>query len=145
MRQLLLHVVEAAERFQLRYQPYVDPSQSVKIQKDLEGARRVLSFPDPDECRTMINALRSHLFESGLASQLYLAESTADRATQEDARKIYSLVAIIRGEFQEGRHKVAEDKARLLRGLITQMSQQTEVPEIRDAADFGGLLKILDS
>ncbi|GDY31985.1 Hsp70 family protein [Gandjariella thermophila] len=143
-REDLVYLEEVTRRFLRTYEQYLRPSQAMKIQGDLERAQQTLVFSDPAECRRMISVLQSDLFGSGLASQLYIAERAADRATATDAQQINQAVAALQQSFQQGKQEAVAEQAQVLKLMVAKVGQQYEVAEVGDAEDFAGLLKLLD-
>ena len=132
--------------FLQNYGEYLDPPQAMKVRADLDRAAQALTFAEPAECRRMLAILESDLFNSGLASALYLAERAADRAaTTDDARQINQTVRSVRTAFHDGKRNVVHEQARVLKVLVANSLNRREVAEIHDAEDYAGLLKLLES
>ncbi|HEX4224700.1 MAG TPA: Hsp70 family protein [Pseudonocardiaceae bacterium] len=137
---------EATKIFLHKYGEYLDPSQALAISRDLERADQALTFAEPAERRRMLAVLESDLFNSGLASALYLAERAADHAaTTADARQINDTVRSVRDAFREGKHNVVYEQERVLKVLVANSLNREPVTEIPDADDYAGLLKLLES
>ncbi|HKS49842.1 MAG TPA: Hsp70 family protein [Amycolatopsis sp.] len=137
---------QAIANFLRNYGEYLDPPQAMKIRGDFDRAAQVLIFAEPEECRRMLAILESDLFNSGLASALYLAERAADRATSmADAQQINQTVRSVRDAFRDGKRGVVHEQARVLKVLVANSLNRQEVVEIHDAEDYAGLLKLLES
>ncbi len=140
----LILVEEVTRAFLRSQEQYLDPQQLMKIRKDLDGARQALVFSAPAECRRMISVLESHIFGSGLASELYLAERAAERASAADAQQLGQAISRVQEAFQQGNRDTVIEQAQALKLMVARVRQQSDVPELRDAEDFAGLLKLLD-
>jgi hypothetical protein len=118
----------------------------MKIDGDLKRTDQVLTFAEPAECRRMLDVLESDLFNSGLASALYLADHAAERAsTPEERRRIKQTIQSVRDAFREGKRSVVHEQTRVLKVLVANSLNRQEVAEIQDAEDYRGLLKQLES
>jgi molecular chaperone DnaK (HSP70) len=127
------------------YGQYLQPAQEMKVRKDLDDTAQILMFAEPAECRRMIAILDSDMFNSGLASSLHLADRVAERATGTDARQLTDSIDSVRQAFRDGKHEVVHEQARVLKVLVASRLYREDVPEIPDAEDFAGLLKLLES
>jgi molecular chaperone DnaK (HSP70) len=143
-REDLVYIVEITRRFLRTYEQYLDPSQAVKIRGDLDRAEQTLVFSDPAECQRMISVLQSDIFGSGIASQLYIAERAAERATPADAQQINQAIVTLQQSHAQGRREAVVEQAQMLKLMVAKVGQQYDVAEIGDAEDFAGLLKVLD-
>ncbi|GAA2786123.1 Hsp70 family protein [Saccharopolyspora taberi] len=140
----LMYVEEVTRHFVRTYGQYLDPSQAMKIEGDLNRAQQTLVFSDPAECRRMTSVLEGDIFGSGLASQLYLAERAADRATPDDAHRINQAIVAVQQAFQQGRRETVLEQSQALRVMVAKVGQEYEVSAIGDSRSFDGLLKLLD-
>ncbi len=129
-----------------RYAEYLEPQQALKIRTDLDRAAQASTFSEPAEYRRAAAVLEADLFNSGIASSLYLAERAAERAaTSEEARQINQTVHSVRTAFREGKRTVVHEQARVLKVLVANSLNRHEVPELPDPEDYAGLLKLLES
>ncbi|MGH3941982.1 MAG: Hsp70 family protein [Pseudonocardiaceae bacterium] len=138
------HLVDAAastRQFLAQYEQYIEPMQLMKIRRDLEQAQQAQSFSDDAECQRMINILHQDRYNSGLATQLLLAERATDGATPEVARDINQAVASLQQSFQRGRHDQVGEQARILKVLVARARVDRRVAEIPDETSSDGLLK----
>ncbi|GAA4744727.1 Hsp70 family protein [Actinomycetospora chibensis] len=143
-REDLIYAEETTRRFLRTYEQFLDATQTMKINADLERAQNALVFSDPAECRRMISVLESDIFATGLASQLYLAERAAERASPADAEQINQAIARLQKEYLGGRRDAAVDEAQVLKVMTAKIWQQHQVGAIEDAEDFNGLLRIVE-
>lgn len=135
---------DATTYFLQNYVEYLEPPQAMKIRGDLDRTNQTLTLSEPAECRRMLAILEWDLFNSGLASSLYLAERATARAAKDEARKLIQTVESVRAAFRDGRRSVVHEQARVLKVLVAD-SLNRHVPEVPDAEDYAGLLKLLES
>lgn len=144
-REDLIFIEEITQRFLRDYEQYLDPKQAMKIRQDLEQAQRALVFSEPAECQRVINILESDILGSGLASQLFLAEQAAGQTTQAEQGEINQAINSVKASWQQGKLDTAHEQAQVLKLMVAKANQQrASVPEIRDAQDFAGMLRLLD-
>lgn len=135
---------EMTSDFLRDYEPYLNPSQAIKIRADLERAQQTITFGEPAERRRMLSILESDLFNSGPASALLLADHAAERATGDDAVRLNQTIASVKNAHRDGKQGVVEEQVRALRVLVASVRNQ-DVPEVPDAEDYAGLLRMLDT
>ncbi|GAA4232482.1 hypothetical protein GCM10022254_32450 [Actinomadura meridiana] len=140
----LIFAQEMTTEFLCDYEQYLDPPQAMKIRADLDLAQQTILFAEPAERRRMLSVLESDLFNSGPASALLLADHAAERATGDEAIRLNQTIASVKNAHREGRRSVVDEQVRYLRVLVSAIRNQ-DVPEIPDAEDYAGLLRLLDS
>ena len=143
-REELIYVEAFTRRFLRSYEQYLDPAQAMKIRGDLERAQNTLVFSDPAECRRMTSVLTSDVFGSGLASQLYVAERATERANATEAAQINQAITALQQSYHHGRRDAVTEQAQALKVMVAKVGREYQVPEIADAEDHGGLLRLLE-
>ncbi|MGH8876238.1 MAG: Hsp70 family protein [Stackebrandtia sp.] len=144
-REDLIYVDEIARRFQQNYGQFLDPAQAMKLQGDLDRAQQTLVFSDPAECRRMASVLEADIFGSGVASQLYVAELAANRASASDAQAINQSMSALQDSYRQGKQQAVLEQVQTLRAIVAQVNKQvSDVTEVGDAQNFAGLLRTLD-
>ncbi|MGH4023128.1 MAG: Hsp70 family protein [Pseudonocardiaceae bacterium] len=141
-RDHLAYAEKVTRRFLRQYEQYIEPTQVMKIRRDLDQAEQALIFSDSKECERMTNVLYRYIYDSGLASQLYVAEQTANGAAPEVSREINHAISTLQQSFHQGRRDQVEEQARFLR-LMVAKAREERAAVIRDAEDYGYAL-ILD-
>jgi hypothetical protein len=89
----------------------------------------------------MANLLQQYLFDSGVASQLYLAERAVEGAPPQVAKDINQAAALVQESYRQGKRDMAVEQTRVLRLLVATALEQSQVHEIVDAEDHGGMLR----
>ncbi|THV39834.1 Hsp70 family protein [Glycomyces buryatensis] len=144
-REDLIVTVEAARHFVRVYEQYLDPSQAMKIESDLNRAEQTLMLSDPEECRRMTDVLNRDIFGAGLATQLYLAERAASQASPEDAQRINHSVASLQKAHLEGRTGTVQQQSQALNAMLAKVRQESaSLREVEDAENFDGMLRRLE-
>lgn len=140
----LADTIEFARRFLDHYRPYMETGEGTKLQRDLERAQQILVFPDEVEGRRMNRLLQMDLFNSGVATQLYLADRATEGAPPDEARKIRDSARTVRDSYERGDRARGGEQARLLKVLVAKtLERRTGIREIADQEDYGGLLRLL--
>ncbi len=133
-----------SEHFLKQYGQYMDPNQLRRIESDLARAQQLLYFPDEVEGRRQLRVLQMHIFNSGLASQIYLAERVTESAAPEVSQRINKAVAEVRQAHTTGDTNRVQAITNALRITVAQaMSQRADIKELADRDDFDGLLRTL--
>lgn len=143
-REDLHRAVDDVRSFLRSHGKYMEPAQEMKIEDDLKRAQQTQHFPDGPECRRMANILRAHLFGSGIASHLLLAERAAEAASPDLARSINEAASGVRRSHEDKQFKTAHEQARVLNTLVSRAFNSRGVAEVPDEVVHGGLLKLLD-
>ncbi|MGH3717766.1 MAG: Hsp70 family protein [Pseudonocardiaceae bacterium] len=139
-RSHLEHEVWATRRFLRRYEQYMEPTQVMKIRRDLDQAGDALIISDVAECQRMANVLYRYTFDSGLATQLYVAEHTANGAAPEVSRAINEAISHLQQSFHKGRRDQVEEQARLLKVMVAK-ARQGRPAAIMDTEDYDSYLR----
>jgi molecular chaperone DnaK (HSP70) len=144
-REDLESTTEFARRFLDQYKQYMEPNDQIKLRGDIERAEKLLVYPDKVEATKITRLLQMHSFNSGLATQLFLADRATNGVAPDRAQQINEAAKAVRQSFNEGdRNRVAE-QARLLKVLVAKaLESQHGVSEIHDREDYRGLLKMLE-
>ncbi|HYS37956.1 MAG TPA: Hsp70 family protein [Pseudonocardiaceae bacterium] len=140
-REELGYAERNAQRFLSQYEQFIEPAQAMKIRRDLDQAQKALVMSDSAECRRMANLLQQYLFDSGVASQLYLAERAVEGAPPQVAKDINQAAALVQESYRQGKRDMAVEQTRVLRLLVATALEQSQVHEIVDAEDHGGMLR----
>jgi molecular chaperone DnaK len=143
-REELVHAEQNAQLFLRRHEQFIEPRQAAKIRSHLEQVQQAQVLSDPAECRRMTDVLMTDVVDSGLASQIYLAERAADSASPEVARQINQIVGNVKDSVMHGRNDTAAEQGRILSAVVAKALRERDVIDIDDAADFQGLLRELD-
>ena len=145
-RDELTGTVEFAQSFLDHYAAFMEPHQSMKLQRDVERAQRLLASPaDQAEGPRMDKIVYTAVMSCGVATQLYLADRATDGAPPEIASKINQSATLVRQSYETGDRARAAEQARLLKVLVAQtLKQRQAVGEIGDRTDFKGLLRLLE-
>jgi molecular chaperone DnaK len=140
----LADTIEFARRFLDHYRPYMETGEGTKLQRDLERAQQILVFPDEVEGRRMNRLLQMDLFNSGVATQLFLADRATDGAPPDEARKLRDSARLVRESYERGDRVRGAEQARLLKVLVAKtLERRAGIKEIADQEDYGGLLRLL--
>ncbi|MFC3491936.1 Hsp70 family protein [Glycomyces rhizosphaerae] len=144
-REDLILTSEAARHFVSTYAQYLDASQTLKIENDLNRAEQTLMLSDPDECRRMTDVLNRDILGAGLATQMFLAARAASQAGPEDAQRINRSVATLQRAHAEGRAKTVQQQSLALNAMLTKVRQESAAHgEVEDAVNYDGMLRQLD-
>jgi hypothetical protein len=116
-----------------------------KLQLDLEKAGRLLSgFKDEGEGRRLKRVLEMTVFSSGLATELFLADSATEGAPPELAKALNEAASLVRQSYDARDRETLAEQSRLLKALVAQIrDQRAGVALIGDREDYGGLLRLL--
>jgi molecular chaperone DnaK len=140
----LADTIEFSRRFIDHYRPYMETVEGTKLQRDLERAQQVLAFPDEVEGKRMNRLLQMDTFNSGVATQLFLADRSTDGAPPEEARKLHEAARAVRDSYERGDRARGVEQARLLKVLVAKtLERRHGLKEIADQEDYGGLLRLL--
>src|SRR6185436_16393009 len=121
------------------YQPYMEASQAMKLQRGIERAKQLLAYPDEVEGRRMNRILQRDVFNCGLATQLFLADRAMSGAPPEEARQIEEAARVVRQSHDRGDRDQVAEQARILRVMVAKtLERRAGVREIADQEDYGG-------
>lgn len=137
------HAVKVTHGFLRQYEQYIEATQSMKIRRDLDQAEQALIFSDSAECRRMTNVLYRYLVDSGLASQLYVAERIANGAAPDVSRDINQAISNVQQSFHKGRRDQVEEQVRLLRVMVAN-ARERSLAAIPDPEDYDSFLMMDD-
>lgn len=141
----LENMINFVQHFLEQYGEYIESIQKRKVEGDIKRAQELLFFPDKVEGRRMIRLLEMHIFNSGLASQIYLAERMMDGAEPETSRSIGEAVKEVRQAHQRNDKGRVQAISNVLRTVVAQlMARRAGVKELADQEDYGGLLRTLE-
>ncbi|HEX4700803.1 MAG TPA: Hsp70 family protein, partial [Pseudonocardiaceae bacterium] len=140
-REELVYAEENARQFLDQYEQFIEPAQAMKIRRDLDQAQKALIMSDSAECRRMANLLHRYLFDSGIASQLQLAERAADGAPPAVAKEINQAITAVQESHRQGQRDRAIEQTRVLKLLVATTLEQRRVSEVSDAENLGSLLR----
>lgn len=141
----LEHMVEFMQGFMEQYGQYMDVNQRRRVENDLKRAQELMFFPDEVEGKRTIQLLQMHVFNSGLASQIYLAERATDGAEPEVAHRIGLALNEIRRAHSVGDSTRVQAVTNVLRPAVAQaMQRRTGIEALETQEDFGGLLRSLE-
>jgi molecular chaperone DnaK len=135
--------VAFVQRFREKYGAYMDVTQQRKIDTDLARAQKALG--DEKEGRRMTRLLQMHVFNSGVASQLFLAERAQDAGPPPDiSQRLGQGIMELRQAHDMGDAARVQQLSGVLRVLVAQtLERRAGVKEVADQQDFGGLLRLL--
>jgi len=142
----LERAVELAQVFHTQYEPYMETNQTMRLQREIDAAERLLQdrSPDEEEGRHRTRVIEEAIFSSGLATQLYLADRATDGASPELSAAINEATAAVRESYDRGQRDQATRQAAQLKAIVGQVLQQrSDIQEVADQADYGGLLRAL--
>jgi molecular chaperone DnaK len=140
----LQDTVAFVTRFVETYRGYMDAGQSAKIENDLRRAQQVLGLADEREGRRVNRLLQMHVFNSGLASQLFLAERAMDGAPPDVTQRLNVAVTELKEAHARGDGSRVQRIAGVVRTAVAQvLERRAGVKEVGDKQDFGGLLRLL--
>jgi molecular chaperone DnaK len=138
------HLISFIQGFLERYGQYMEANQRQRVEDDIKHAQQLLFFPDEVEGRRMVKMLQRHVFNSGLASQIFLAEHMMDRAEPDVSRRIGEAINEIRKAHTSGDMVRVQAITNALRPLVAQvMARRTGIKEL-DPENYGGLLRTLE-
>jgi len=141
----LEQTVEFMQGFMEQYGQYMDVNQRRRVENDLKRAQELMFFPDEVEGKRAIQLLQMHVFNSGLASQVYLAERATDGAEPEVAHRIGQALTEIRRAHSIGDTARVQAVTNVLRPAVAQaMQRRTGIEALETQEDFGGLLRSLE-
>jgi molecular chaperone DnaK (HSP70) len=143
-REQLVQAAANARDFLEQYAHFIEPAQAMKIRSDIEKAETASIMSDSAECRRMANVLHRHLYDSGIASQLQLAERAADGAPPTVAKEINEAITSVRSSYRQGQRQRAAEQARVLKLLVASALEERSVSEVADAEHFDSVLRQLD-
>lgn len=139
----LADAIEFARRFLIHYRTYMDTAEGAKLQRDLERAQQIIGFPDEVEKLRMKRQLEMDIVDSSVATQLFLADRTAEGAPPEEARNLREAARTVRDSYERGDRERGMEQARLLKVLVAKTLERAGIKEIADQEDYGGLLRLL--
>jgi molecular chaperone DnaK (HSP70) len=142
----LADVIEYSRRFLDHYGRFMEPHETVRFKRNVDQAMHLLSFPEEVEGRKMVQRLQYGLFNSGLATQLYLSDRVADggSSSPEESKLIRQSAEQVRKSFERGDREAVEEQSRALKVLVAKsVERRAGIREIADQEDYGGLLRWL--
>jgi molecular chaperone DnaK len=142
----LERALELAQVFHTQYEAYMETNQTMRLQREMDAAERLLQdrSPDEEEGRHRTRVIEEAIFSSGLATQLYLADRATDGASPELSAAINEATAAVRESYDRGQRDQASRQAAQLKAIVAQVLQQrSDIQEVADQADYGGLLRAL--
>jgi molecular chaperone DnaK len=140
-RDSLEKVVRTAEIFGEKYKEYLESGRKAKLDQDLERAQRALANGDELEGKRLSRVLTGTVFSSGVATQLFTAESVIANAEPEVAKALARAMELLKKAHQEKNQSEIQKLRDILR-IETEriLERQTEVRPITDR-DYQGLLR----
>jgi molecular chaperone DnaK len=142
-RKNLLRAIEMTGQFLRRYEPYIESNQAMKIRRDLDQAEQARIISDSAECQHLTNVLHRYMLDSGLASQLYVAEHAANGAAPEVSGVINQAIRNLQQSFHKGRRDQVEEQRRLLMVMVAKV-REDRATAILDDEDFDSFLRKYD-
>jgi molecular chaperone DnaK len=143
----LQHLLEFMENFLALYGQYMDVGQRHRVENSIKRAQELSFFPaaPEEEGRRMIRVLEAYVFNSGLASQIYLAERVSEGVEPELSRQLRKAIDEVRQAHTNGDTARVQQIAGALRvAVASAMARRAGVKELTDREDFGGLLRTLE-
>ncbi len=142
----LADTIEFSRRFLGTYGNFMEASETVQFKRHVDQAMQVLGFSDEMEGRRLNRLLQVDLFNSGLATQLFLADRVADSGTTspEESKRLRRASDLVRKSFEQGDREAAKEQTQVLRVMVAKsVESRAGIQEIADQEDYGGLLRWL--
>ncbi|MFO0953299.1 MAG: Hsp70 family protein [Isosphaeraceae bacterium] len=142
-REDLQPAIRTAQHFLEVYGPYMDREDRAELEENLARGEGALNEADQASGSRATLVLRNKIFGSGLASQLFLAESAMRDTTNEQALEISEAVAQLREAHQRGRKDLVAELGNSLRITVAKVrNSRPDVKNVEDKVDLAGLLRI---
>ncbi|MFI0409328.1 Hsp70 family protein [Actinomadura sp. 3N508] len=140
--QALSRAEAQARDFVTRYGEHMNHAQVTKINRDCERALDALQNGDSTDYRRLADILYTDLLDSGIASELLVAEVATNNAAPETGRRIGESIKAVQQCLREGRQEQAEEQARILKALVAK-ARKDRVQANHGAQNYDGLLKVM--
>jgi molecular chaperone DnaK len=140
----LAYMVKFARDFHSEYETYMEVDQRMKLNRDIERAVQLSYYPNEEEGVRMIHILQTHIFNSGLATQLFLADRSVRGVPPDVGAKITEAANMVREAYDRGDRENAAEQARLLKTIVAKALQYVADVGAGDTnQNFGDLLRYL--
>jgi molecular chaperone DnaK len=144
-RQLLDQLLGDTGQFLVQYTEYIEPTQRMKVERDMEQAQRALDQGDSQEYRRLTDLLLTDMFHNcGLASSFKQADRAADGASAELSQQINDAIEHVRQAHATGNREQRTQQARNLNNLVARAMDERYVSQIPASEDYKGLLRLPD-
>jgi molecular chaperone DnaK len=141
--QELEHAITVAREFLRLHEPFIEPLQAMGIKRNIERAQQALGYSDGAEQRRMGRVLWRDVLNSGIATQLYLAERAVDGASSQLSQQINEAANVVRSYYNGGDRERADAQVRILKVLVAKALRERDLGTELDMGDAEGLLRIL--
>jgi len=141
--QELEHAIMVAREFLRLHEPFIEPLQAMAIKRNIERAQQALGYSDGAEQRRMARVLWRDVLNSGIATQLYLAERAVDGASSQLSQQINEAANVVRNYYSGGDRDRADAQVRVLKVLVAKALRERDMGTELDMGDAEGLLRIL--
>jgi molecular chaperone DnaK len=141
--QELEHAIMVVREFLRLHEPFIEPLQAMGIKRNIEWAQQVLGYSDAAEQRRMVRVLWRDVLNSGIATQLYLAERAVDGASSQLSQQINEAANIVRSFYNRGDRDRADAQVRVLKVLVAKALRERNLGTELDMGDAEGLLRIM--
>lgn len=125
-RDELERTIDFTQGFVDHYGDYIEEFQIRRLRRRLTEAHESFDSQDPEQHQRHVDALHKDVDNSGLATNLYLADIAADRAAPDTAQQIRDTAEITRKAQREGN---TPQRAQAERTLVELVRRELERPE----------------
>ncbi|MFG3258309.1 Hsp70 family protein [Streptomyces sp. NPDC048172] len=137
------HVAREARQFLADHEEYMEPTQRMKVSRDLELVQRALDRGESGEYARLTDLLLTDMYNHcGLASKFMQAERATDGASPELAQQIAEAVDHVRTAHVRGNREQVTQQARNLTNLVARAMDERAVTEVPTAEDYGFHLRV---
>ncbi|GAA2082240.1 molecular chaperone DnaK [Streptomyces albiaxialis] len=139
----LEHVAKETREFLADYEEYMEPSQRMKVERDLELVQRALDRGESGEYARLTDLLLTDMYNHcGLASKLMQAKRATDGASPQLGQQIIEAVGHVRTAHERGNREQVTQQARNLTNLVARAMDERSVAEVPTAEDYGSHLRV---
>jgi molecular chaperone DnaK (HSP70) len=125
-RDELERTIDFTQGFVNHYGDYIEEFQIRRLRRRLTDAHQCFDSQDPEQHQRYVDALHRDVDNSGLATNLYLADIAADRAAPDAAQQIRDTAEITCKAHREGN---TPQRAQAERTLVELVRRELERPE----------------